>query len=169
MNGIHLWIALLKLNLKLTCHCTGAAMSPAGATVLRDVLVTSCTGIVDAIYVPPVPGLRQLSQVQKFMRTKCGSVRHFSSVILQAQQVLKAAHRFEIHIHQGKVTMVRQRLPGKCTVFIIRRWGSCQVCKFQPSLKLIPATERQALIKSDIRKKKLHNAISDQGSRQTWN
>lgn len=59
----------------LTCHCTGAAMSPAGAAVLRDVLVTSCTGVVDAVYVPPVPGLWQLSEVQKFMWTSCSSER----------------------------------------------------------------------------------------------
>lgn len=48
-------------------------MSPAGAAVLRDVLVTGCTDVVDAINVPPVPGLWQLNQVQEFMRTGCGS------------------------------------------------------------------------------------------------
>lgn len=56
----------------LTGHRTGAPMSPTRATVLRDVLVASCTGIVDAIYVPPVPGLWQLSEVKKFMRTSRG-------------------------------------------------------------------------------------------------
>lgn len=59
----------------LTRHRTSAAMSPAGAAVLRDVLVTSWTGIVDAINAPPVPGLWQLSEVHKFMRTRCSSER----------------------------------------------------------------------------------------------
>lgn len=53
----------------LTGHGTGAPVSPTRAAELRDVLVASCTGIVDAIYVPPVPGLWQLSDVKKFMRT----------------------------------------------------------------------------------------------------
>lgn len=48
-------------------------MSPAGAAVLRDVLVTSRAGVVDALYVPPVPGLWQLGKVQEFMRTSCSS------------------------------------------------------------------------------------------------
>lgn len=59
-----------------TCHRTGAAVSPARAAVLRDVLVASRAGVVDAVYVPPVPGLRQLSEVQKFM-TSCSSERGF--------------------------------------------------------------------------------------------
>lgn len=63
----------------LTCYCTRTAMSPAGAAVLRDVLVTSCAGVVHAIYVPPVPGLWQLSEVQEFMKMSCGSERDSSS------------------------------------------------------------------------------------------
>lgn len=63
---------LIRL-ISLTCHCTGAAMSPAGATVLGDVLVACCTDIVDAIYIPPVPGLRQLSKVQEFGRKSSSS------------------------------------------------------------------------------------------------
>lgn len=59
----------------LTRHRTGAAMCPAGAAVLRDVLVTSCTGIVDAIDAPPVPRLWQRREVHKFMRTRCSSER----------------------------------------------------------------------------------------------
>ena len=59
----------------LTCHGTGAAVSPAGAAVLRDVLVPSRGGVVDAVDVPPVPGLWQLSEVQEFMRTRSGSER----------------------------------------------------------------------------------------------
>lgn len=42
---------------------------------MRDVLVTSCAGIVDTVYVPPVPGLWQLSEVQQLMRTSCSSER----------------------------------------------------------------------------------------------
>lgn len=60
-----------------TCHRTGAAVSPARAAVLRDVLVASRTGIVDTVHVPPVPGLWQLSEVQKLMRTSCSSERGF--------------------------------------------------------------------------------------------
>lgn len=41
--------------LSRTCHGAGAAMCPAGATVLGDVLVASCAHIVGAIDVPPVP------------------------------------------------------------------------------------------------------------------
>lgn len=50
-------------------------MSPAGATVLRDVLVASGAGVVDAVDAPPVPGLWQLIEVQDFMWTSCGSGR----------------------------------------------------------------------------------------------
>ena len=51
----------------LTCHRAGAAMGPAGAAVLGDVLVTSGAGVVDAIDIPPVPGLRELNEVQEFV------------------------------------------------------------------------------------------------------
>lgn len=51
-------------------------MSPAGAAVLRDVLVPSCRDVVDAVDVPPVEGLWQHSEVQKFMRTSCGSEKN---------------------------------------------------------------------------------------------
>lgn len=46
-----------------TCHGAGAAMGPAGATVLGNVLVASCADVVGAIDVPPVPGLRQIRYV----------------------------------------------------------------------------------------------------------
>lgn len=38
-----------------TCHGAGAAVGPAGATVLGDVLVAGCAHIVGAVDVPPVP------------------------------------------------------------------------------------------------------------------
>lgn len=66
-------------------------MSPARSTVLRDVLVTSCTGIVNAIYIPPVPGLWQLSEVQEFKRKSCSSGRESSSVPFYKYRELKAA------------------------------------------------------------------------------
>lgn len=42
---------------------------------MRDVLVTSSAGIVDAVNVPPVPGIWQLDEVQQFMRTRCSPKR----------------------------------------------------------------------------------------------
>jgi len=53
-------------------------MCPAGATELRDVLVTSWTNIVDAVHIPPVPGLWQQRMVQEFMRTRCCSAENGS-------------------------------------------------------------------------------------------
>lgn len=92
-------------------------MSPAGAAVLRDVLVTGRTDVVDAIYVPPVPGLWQLNQVQEFMRTGCGS---------EAEEKKKKSlqHRAAL---RGLVTE-----QAAAEVF-------GQVCTFQPSPELIPA------------------------------
>lgn len=54
-------------------------MCPAGAAVLRDVLVTGGAGVVDAADVPPVPGLWQLSEVQELMRTSCSPERQLDS------------------------------------------------------------------------------------------
>lgn len=62
-------------NVEPTCNWAGAAVSPAWAAVLRDVLVTSSAGIVDAVNVPPVPGLWQGNEVQQFMRTRCSPKR----------------------------------------------------------------------------------------------
>lgn len=42
---------------------------------MRDVLVTSSAGIVDAVNVPPIPGLWQRNEVQQFMRTRCSPKR----------------------------------------------------------------------------------------------
>lgn len=46
-----------------TCHGAGAAMGPAGATVLGNVLVACRAGKVYAIDVPPVPRLGQIRNV----------------------------------------------------------------------------------------------------------
>lgn len=54
-------------------------MCPAGATELRDVLVTGGTGIVNTIHIPPVPGLWQVSKVQEFMSTRCSSMEDKST------------------------------------------------------------------------------------------
>lgn len=94
----------------LTCHSTGAAMSPAGATVLGDVLVASCTDIVDSIYIPPVPGPWQLSKVHEFKRKSCGSGRASSSE-LQAHRV--KGSRFTTTRHQTKGTLNSSGWKGK--------------------------------------------------------
>lgn len=49
--------------LRHTCHGAGAAMGPAGATVLGNVLVAGRAHIVDAIDVPPVPRFGQIRNV----------------------------------------------------------------------------------------------------------
>lgn len=46
-----------------TCHGTSAAMGPAGATVLGNVLVSGRAHIVGAINVPPVPRFGQIRDV----------------------------------------------------------------------------------------------------------
>lgn len=46
-----------------TCHGTGAAMGPAGSTVLGNVLVPCGAGKVDAVDAPPVPGLGQIGNI----------------------------------------------------------------------------------------------------------
>ena len=46
---------LTGVMLTQTCHGAGAAVGPAGATVLGDVLVAGRAHIVGAIDVPPVP------------------------------------------------------------------------------------------------------------------
>lgn len=58
-----------------TCQGAGAAVGPAGPTVLRDVLVAGGAGVVDAVDVPPVPALRELGHVQVLVRPGVGSVR----------------------------------------------------------------------------------------------
>lgn len=42
---------------------------------MRDVLVASSTGVVDAVNVPPIPGFWQLHKVQQFMGTRCSPER----------------------------------------------------------------------------------------------
>lgn len=51
-----------------TSHGAGAAVGPAGAAVLGDVLVPGDTGIVDPIHVAPVPALGQIRWGQVLMR-----------------------------------------------------------------------------------------------------
>lgn len=58
-----------------TCQGAGAAVGPAGPTVLRDVLVAGGAGVVDAVDVPPVPALRELGHVQVLVRPGVGSVQ----------------------------------------------------------------------------------------------
>lgn len=53
----------LKSPVSHTCHGAGAAVGPAGATVLGNVLVAGGAHIVGAVDVPPVPGLGQISDV----------------------------------------------------------------------------------------------------------
>lgn len=55
------------------CQGAGAAVGPAGPTVLRDVLVAGGAGVVDAVDVPPVPALRELGHVQVLVRPGVGS------------------------------------------------------------------------------------------------
>lgn len=55
-----------------TCHGTGAAVGPAGTTVLWDVLVPGDAGIVDTVHVSPVPVLGEISWGQVFMRPRIG-------------------------------------------------------------------------------------------------
>lgn len=58
-----------------TCHGAGAAMRPAGAAILRDVLVASRADEVGPVDVPPVPRLGQVRDVQVLMgpRTSSGN------------------------------------------------------------------------------------------------
>ncbi|KAG8131668.1 hypothetical protein E2320_009583, partial [Naja naja] len=49
---------------------TGAAVSPAGSTVLGNVLVSGGAGIIDSISVSPIPALGQFRDIQVFMRTR---------------------------------------------------------------------------------------------------
>ncbi len=53
----------LKPPVTRTCHGAGAAVGPAGATVLGDVLVAGGAHIVGAVDVPPVPGFGQIGDV----------------------------------------------------------------------------------------------------------
>lgn len=57
-----------------TCHGAGAAVGPAGATVLGNVLVAGRAHIVGAVDVPPVPGFGQIRNVYVLMRTRSGPV-----------------------------------------------------------------------------------------------
>lgn len=56
-----------------TCHGAGAAMGPAGAAVLGDVLVASRADEVGSVDVPPVPRLGQLRDLQVLMRPRTRS------------------------------------------------------------------------------------------------
>lgn len=47
-------------------------MCPAGPAVLRDVLVPSGAGVVDAVDVPPVPALGERGDVQVLVRPGVG-------------------------------------------------------------------------------------------------
>lgn len=53
-----------------TCHGAGAAMGPAGATVLGDVLVAGGAHVVDIVDVPPVPRLWQVVHRKELMRPR---------------------------------------------------------------------------------------------------
>lgn len=58
-----------------TCHGAGAAVSPAGAAVLGDVLVAGGADVVDAVDVSPVPGFGQIGNVEILVRTRSGPVK----------------------------------------------------------------------------------------------
>lgn len=53
-----------------TRHGAGAAVGPAGAAVLGDVLVPGDTGVVDPIHISPVPALGQVRRGQVLMRPR---------------------------------------------------------------------------------------------------
>lgn len=55
-----------------TCQGTGAAVGPAGTTVLWDVLVPGDAGIVDTVRVSPVPLLGDIFRRQVLMRPRIG-------------------------------------------------------------------------------------------------
>lgn len=103
-------------------------MSPAGAAVLRDVLVTSCTGIVDAVDAPPVPGLWQLSEVHRFMRTRCSSERkdfrsksfYYHDEIFKGSTFIATPSFTGIHImHMGTMRQKQKYMFSRK----VRGWG----------------------------------------------
>lgn len=55
-----------------TCHGTGAAVGPAGTTVLWDVLVPGDAGIVDTVHISPVPVLGEIRWGKVLMRPRIG-------------------------------------------------------------------------------------------------
>lgn len=55
-----------------TCHGTGAAVGPAGATVLWDMLVPGDAGIVDTVHISPVPILGEIRWGQVLMWPRIG-------------------------------------------------------------------------------------------------
>lgn len=64
-------------------------MSPAGATVLGDVLVASGADVVDAADISPIPGLWQIRNVQILVRTSSRPAKEggFLSSCLQQKNV----------------------------------------------------------------------------------
>lgn len=77
MHYMSIWdsvcVIIYHISRLYTCKGTGGAHGPAGAAVLRDMLIACHTHIVYPINVAPIPGSRELSDVQVLMRSRIGS------------------------------------------------------------------------------------------------
>nr|KAF6303876.1 inositol polyphosphate-5-phosphatase F [Myotis myotis] len=127
----------LPLDVDPIRHGAGAAVRPAGAAVLGDVLVAGDAGVVDPVHVAPVPALGQIRRGQVLVRPRVGPAPQGGQPV-PARRPVAAPARAEgepgpraQQQHEQQQHEQQQQRPHRPR----RRHGSAPVpqrCRFEP-------------------------------------